>query len=145
MFGLASTYTLSVLLRNNAEKDLSVCLSKDNMLYTFVPFLSERVWNLYHNWRLRGCWDQRKCLHCTWGEERPIKRICNGELFKEEEVLAVGIWCKINSVSCNLFAWKSLKKCAFSPSNSPFTLCVIIPAVPSTWARTNTIMAAHVF
>lgn len=83
--------------------------------YISSSSLSERIWGLYHNWRHRWCWNQRKCLDCTWGEEGPIKRICNGELFKEEEVLTVGILCTINSVGCNLFAIeKQTDKCVLS-------------------------------
>lgn len=79
-------------------------LVQQHFTVTESPFLYDRVWNLYHNWR--HSWNQGKCLDCTWREKGSIKRICNGELLKEEEVLAVGTCCKINSVTGSLFAWK---------------------------------------
>lgn len=64
---------------------MSERLYRDSVL----DFVSERVWNLRHNWRHRR--NQGKCLDSTGGEEVQIKRTCNGELFKEEEVFEVSI------------------------------------------------------
>ena len=114
---------LYILCGNGAVQGHDCLRTTETICFNCRCSLPERVWNLYHNWRHGWSWNQRKCLDCTWGEEGPIKRICNGELLKEEEVLAVGIWVQDYLNELQLVCMKKLKEmCFLSPYFSLFHL-----------------------